>query len=99
MIEEIENIWPYLDRLVQWIIIPLVIFVYQTSRMNEKRHTSHEKTFIRMEGENTRILSILEERQKQRDEDKELERQAIVRLTEATEKLNARLDTIIMNGK
>lgn len=89
-IEIVTQMFPVLDRLIQWIIIPVAVVIYS----HNKRHNEHEKKFIRMEGENARILSILEERQKQRDADKKSEDATFKSLAEAVTKLNERLDAL-----
>lgn len=88
---EFTTLIPVLDRIIQWIVIPIGVILWNHS----KKHTEHEKTFIRMEGENKRILAVLEERATQRDEDRKQERETLSRLTDTVDKLNDRLDAMI----
>jgi hypothetical protein len=85
---ELNGIFPYLDRLVQWIVIPLALFIYGHSR----KHVEHEKKFIEQQGEIRAVLAVLEAYKAQRIEDQANQGKAIDRLTVAVEKLNDRLD-------
>ena len=79
--------WEVLDKIIQWLIIPLVAVAYNLYQ----RVNSQEKEILR-------ILTILEERERRRNEDRETELSANKSLKESIDKLSAKLDDIMSKG-
>ena len=79
--------WEVLDKIIQWLIIPLVVVAYNLYQ----RVNSQEKEILR-------ILTILEERERRRNEDRETELSANKSLKESIDKLSAKLDDIMSKG-
>lgn len=75
-----------LDRLIQWLVIPLVMWVVWLNKQSNK----HDKEIYK-------ILTVLEERNKTRDEDLNRQQEATRQLHEAIEKLSLRLDRLLEN--
>lgn len=73
-----------LDRVVQWLVLPLLVgYVYLSRQV-----TTQDKEILR-------ILTILEERNKIRDEDLARNQNSVNKLFGAIEKLTDRLDSFI----
>ena len=87
-LDDMLQIFPILDRVIQWVILPILAIIYS----HNKQHNEHEKKFIKLEGDNARILSILEERQKQQEDNRVVDRANAKTLAEAINRLNSRLD-------
>jgi hypothetical protein len=87
---ESENLLPFLDRVIQWIVIPMVVLLWTHSR----KHYEHEKKFIEQQGEIKAVLAALNSWKEQRAEDQAAIGKTFERLTAAVEKLNDRLDRI-----
>ena len=79
--------WEVLDKIIQWLIIPLVVVAY----ILYQRVNSQEKEILR-------ILTILEERERRRNEDRETELSANKALKESIDKLNTKLDDMMTKG-
>lgn len=77
------DIWMLVDRLMQWLILPAVGVLWA---MNG-RVSKQEKEILR-------ILTILEERNHRRDEDREDTSKIFARLYEAIESLSTKIDKI-----
>ena len=79
--------WETLDKIIQWLIIPVVAVAYNLYQ----RVNSQEKEILR-------ILTILEERERRRNEDRETELSANKALKESIDKLNTKLDDMMTKG-
>lgn len=79
--------WDTLDKIVQWLILPIIAIAYNLYQ----RVNSQEKEILR-------ILTILEERERRRNEDRETELSANKALKEAIDKLNSKIDDILSRG-
>ena len=79
--------WETLDKIIQWLIIPVVAVAYNLYQ----RVNSQEKEILR-------ILTILEERERRRNEDRETELSANRSLKESIDKLSSKLDDIMTRG-
>jgi hypothetical protein len=77
-----------IDRLVQWLIIPAIAFIWAL----QGRVGKSEREILR-------ILTILEERNVRRDEDRQDSAKTVALLHEAITKLNDKLDLIMGQGK
>jgi hypothetical protein len=88
MIFETENFLPFLDRVVQWVVIPMCVLLWTHNR----KHFEHEKKFIEQQGEIKAVLAVLESWKAQRTEDQQTNNKTFERLTAAVEKLNDRLE-------
>lgn len=72
------------DRVVQWLVIPLLLgFVYLYKQNNQ-----HDKEILR-------ILTILEERNRRRDEDMLNTEKTHEKLYGAIEKLTSRIENLL----
>ncbi len=91
---EAENLLPFIDRIIQWVIIPMAVLMWTHSR----KHHEHEKRFIEQQGEIKAVLAVLDAWRVQRAEDLVNTAKATERLTHAVEKLNERLDRITSKG-
>ena len=72
-----------LDRIVQWLVIPIlmgIVFLYKQSNMHDR--------------EILRILTILEERNRRRDEDKKETEDTNRQLRKAIELLTSKIDAL-----
>lgn len=82
------DVWVVLDRLMQWLIIPAAGAVWWlTNRMGS------------MDREILRILTVLEERNSRRSEDREETAAAFKQLREAIQKLTEKIDTLARERK
>lgn len=71
-----DAVWQFLDRLVQWLILPAIAVIWS---MNN-RLSMHDREILR-------ILTILEERDHRRGEDREDWQVTVKTLREATQVL------------
>lgn len=62
--------WSMLDRVMQWLVIPAGVAAWQFARSLSARQSVLEKQLNETQSEIKRILTILEERQRRRDEDR-----------------------------
>ena len=76
--------WTVLDRVVQWLIIPALVAAWYLNR----RVDSQEREILR-------ILTILEERNQRRSEDREDSAAAFTALRGAIERLSSKIDEIL----
>jgi len=76
--------WPIISSLTQWLVIPAIAVIWGLN----KRQSAQEKEILR-------ILTILEERDKRRSEDREDASEVFVTLRAAIEKLSDKIDHIL----
>lgn len=82
--------WTLLERLVQWVIIPAIAWVWSIQRSV----SDSDKRISQLFSENLRILTILEERQKGGDEYKVNMAEALRDLRSVIKSLDDKLDHI-----
>lgn len=75
-----------LDRIIQWLVIPLLMGFVWLSKQSSK----HDKEIYK-------ILTILEERNKMRDEDLKRNQEVQNNLYLSMEKLSTRIDNLLEN--
>lgn len=80
--------WALLDRVMQWLVIPAAIVAWQYARGLNARQSVLEKQLGETQSEIKRILTILEERQKRRDEDRTEVAEAVRELRGAIQSLH-----------
>mgnify|MGYP001809921310 CR=1 FL=1 len=85
-----ENLLPFLDRVIQWVVIPMAVLLWTHNR----KHFEHEKKIIEQQGEIKAVLAALDSWKAQRAEDQVAIGKTFERLTQAVEKLNDRLDRL-----
>jgi ribosomal protein L29 len=78
------EIWPLLDRVIQWLVIPAIGAWWMLSREVSRHATTMSEGFGKHDKEILRILTILEERNGQRQEDR-------AHVADALEKLDGTL--------
>lgn len=83
-----SELWPLIDRLIQWLIIPAIVVLWSLhSRQNEsERHI-------------LRLMTIMEERDKQYQADNRHAEGAFNSLKEVIEKLSERMDRFLEHEK
>lgn len=93
------ELWPILDRVMQWLIIPAIAALWAlhaklnaSDSINAARHSDAEKNILR-------LMTILEERDKQRQNDNRHAEKAFSDLQEVIEKLSERLDRFMEHEK
>lgn len=79
--------WDLLDKVIQWLVIPALAVAYNLYQ----RVNSQEKDILR-------ILTILEERERRRTEDREVEISTAKALKDSIEKLSAKIDDTLSRG-
>lgn len=77
------ELWTVLDRLMQWLIIPAAAGMWFLNTSVSK----HDREILR-------ILTILEERNHRRDEDRDDNKAAFEKLYTAIEHLTEKIDSI-----
>jgi ribosomal protein L29 len=82
--------WPLIDRLIQWLILPAIAWLWAL----QTRATDTERSILRVEGEIARLLTVLEERERRRVEDREEFAEAVKELKAAITGLSAKLDQL-----
>lgn len=80
--------WPIVQSLVQWLVIPAIVIIWNIS----KRQTQQEKEILR-------ILTIIEERDKRRTEDRDSNMEVFQALRASIEKLHDKIDHIAEGRK